>query len=347
MLVGLQIVWLLRLPSVQEKPWALYKTSGGTSSAQGSADTPVEDKCEECFNLHLQAFFWIDWTTLCTRVRNDKTFSSVVSEAREAKAGRGARPAVEEEVIAATKIELELERSFICMNEKEMRRDAAVSRIPKMAIKNVPQLEVPAEGGGETETVYCFKNPDDYYRKLHVKVNIGCQHLKTPMPAKNFVYQDQGGDIHTWLLEATSAGNGVANLLEKEVHLVSWEDFKAKRLSRGAGDDIAEECEPIDEEQNACSAAAESYRGAAAAVSAPMGVLCSKPGVTSATRLSTKTSPATTAKKVEKPEPVQRALSFGGSPGDGNDELACSASVVAASSVGDDSALADGLTGHS
>eukprot|EP00971_Amphidinium_carterae_P352906 6492769-Amphidinium_carterae.4 len=331
----------------QDKKWALYKSQGGgAGAAQGSATTAVEDKCEECYTLHEQAFFWLDWQALCARHHKDKAFAGIVGDARQAKAGHRHKPAVDEEVVAATKVELELERSFICLSDREMRRDASVSRIPKGALKSVPQIEVPGEGGGERETVYCFKEPSEPYRKLHVKVNIASQHTRTPMPLRNFVYAEQGGDVQNWLVETTAAETGVANLLDKEVHMVSWEDFKSKKLTKGCDDDKGDDVPDGTLEENACTLASESYIGAAAAASAPRSSLLGKPLSAILSKQSSKSSPSVASvKKADGAASLQRGLSFGSSPGDGVDDPSSAASLAGTSAFADESLVDDGLTG--
>ena len=100
----------------------------------------MDDKCEECFELWQQALKHMDWEELCTKTNKDKATTSLVKGIRDVKTGIVPKAFPDAEVLTSDSMEIEVSRSFTCMNEKEMRSASNSKRFSKLALKGLPTI---------------------------------------------------------------------------------------------------------------------------------------------------------------------------------------------------------------
>eukprot|EP00971_Amphidinium_carterae_P351131 6491928-Amphidinium_carterae.2 len=119
------------------------------------------------------AFWQYTWEGLCSTHLKDKGFAQVVTTAREAKQklAQNETKQTPENLADQVFVGIELEKSFIVASEKDMRSQVKdLHRVPRMALKGLSSLRVPAEAnGGEEEVVYLFRDPNETQRKAKLK----------------------------------------------------------------------------------------------------------------------------------------------------------------------------------
>ena len=116
---------------------------------------------------------YMEWDELGQLASESQMFSDGVAKAREMYQ-KGERLKVDlQSVSTNTQVGLFLDRSYIVISEREMRRHAELSRIKTSSLAKLPSLEVPHEDcSGEMETVFVFADPSQPFRKAMVRV--GC-----------------------------------------------------------------------------------------------------------------------------------------------------------------------------
>ena len=161
-----------------------------------------------------------------------------------------------------------------------------MARVPKMAVKNIPTVNLPTESGGE-ETMYIFKDPAEGQRRLLVTVEVGAKKARFDMPS--FTHSGQSASVANWVMSQWLENSGGGKVIDGGACLQEWEDFANKKLrkredERGDGELPAgsKECVNLLDDDDAgelVGAAAASFAMAppAAASSKPNGPSPSKP----------------------------------------------------------------------
>ena len=218
--------------SGQDVPWALY-----SRKASSRAQVPCDGHCEQCYTLWSQNFPWMSWESLVTRHSDDKAFAELVREVREIRVGSKPAPAVRESVVTEGRVKLQ--RSFLTLLEREMKRDTGLNRIPKTAIKNLPSVTMKNEQGNE-ETMFVFRDPQEPHRRLLVTCDVATTQQRHDLPS--FTHTGQGGSVAHHVMQQwldcldTSGGSKVL----EAVTMYDWTEFADKRLLK-KGDDEKEE----------------------------------------------------------------------------------------------------------
>ena len=189
----------------------------------------MDDKCAECWQLWRQNFTFLSWSGLVERAQ-DRAFQVLLKQVRGVMKGEAPPPSRAEELQSQTTFSLEIEHAFICMSDKEFKRATGLMRVPKGATKSVPVLKVPCQGGQGYEDVMMFRDPERPFRRAKVKVQQGMAVLKEEMPKKFFTYTGQAEDNRGAFCHRLHADSGVASMLEKEVHMLSWDEFCTTKL---------------------------------------------------------------------------------------------------------------------
>ena len=229
----------------------------------------VDDRCHGCFTLWTDCFGHMEWPEMIRRHSSETEFQALVTKARSVREGLSERPKHQEAVQQHTLHSVKVKRQFVVLTEKEMRRHASLARIPKMALKKVPKVLLPGDGG-QLEEMYCFLDTDNPFRKLEVESAIQCQQSKDIMAANQFAWTGQSKCCFSAAVPKESSSNGVAELLEKEVYLHSWDDFMRSKLMKeeAEAEDGAEANEQTTDQEDA--GLEEELSGAAAGVAEPL-----------------------------------------------------------------------------
>ena len=174
----------------------------------------------------------MDWEELCTKNSKDKATTSLVKGIREVKTGIVPKAFPDAEVLTSDSMEIEVSRSFTCMNEKEMRSASNSKRISKLALKGLPTIRAQAEDGSGEEILYCFKDESRPFRTAKVKVTMGSSLQKYKMQQDTQYWSGQGAETLTMANNSLCVASGLGGLLDKDIgnHLYSWEEFVEKKL---------------------------------------------------------------------------------------------------------------------
>ena len=237
----------------EEAKWALYKDTQA-----------ADDKCEECYQLWRGSFSHMLWPEVTAKHTSDREFQQLIQEAREVRFGDRDRPEKVETVVKKQTVGLRIIRTFVCLSEKEMRRASNLSRIPKMPLKHIPTIEAPSECGGPPETLFCFQDPAQPYRRAEVVVHSGVESCQDVLPFDSFAWEGQGKAYWKKEVKETGDASGLINLVNKEVYLPEWESFMHEKLVHGGGE-TEDEGVPEQTPANNPEAAGSAFSGVAAA----------------------------------------------------------------------------------
>ena len=124
---------------------------------------PSGSQCEQCWTLWQQAFSRVSWESLIQSVAKDANFKNKVEEARQVLLhAKDAKPLASQGVFAMQGVSLKIERSYVVLTERDMRRS-----IGRTQLKSLQSVQIPCEDGrAETETGYLFKDEEAPHRKL-------------------------------------------------------------------------------------------------------------------------------------------------------------------------------------
>ena len=139
----------------QETKWALYQKVGADAQ-----ERPCDQRCAECFDLWQRGFKYLSWSSMVEKAEASELFRDAIAEAR--KAMTGAKPMQGGAgVSSSTKVSLSIDRRFLVMSEKEMKKKAGLSRIPRPSLRNLPSITTPTADGSSTETLCAFLDPHE------------------------------------------------------------------------------------------------------------------------------------------------------------------------------------------
>ena len=161
----------------------------------------------------------------------DACFAAFVQGALAAQS-KGETAGVPSEVKQQCVLGVEIEKSFVVLSEREMRKESGLHRIPRMSLKSLPQLTLPSQpGGGEPEVLYAFADPDQPFRKARVKSFVGECLSETLMEPSKVFWADQGKTMLVHASTEQCAKLGVADTLQREAKLPTWDAFFLEKLA--------------------------------------------------------------------------------------------------------------------
>jgi hypothetical protein len=203
---------------------------------------PVDDKCEECWELWHEAFKHMPWEELCSKNASEPGFPTLLRAARDIKNGVAKATFSPSEVSSSSTLEVEVSRSFVVLSEKEMRAASNLTRITKAALKGVPQLTVPAEDGSGNEVVYCFRNEAMPFRVASVKVRLQESKAQTKMSTEQQYWAGQAAAYFTQAQTQMSSETGLHHCLDKDSHnsTFTWDEFLENRLNQKSRAQVGE-----------------------------------------------------------------------------------------------------------
>eukprot|EP00971_Amphidinium_carterae_P352500 6492624-Amphidinium_carterae.1 len=228
---------------VEDVKWALYskKSQGGVEEAEGT-------QCENCFSLWKRGFSFMEWPDLVML----GTAEAPKSEAVELQHNHGVR----------------VEKTFIALTEREMRKATGLPRISKTLLRACNQMQVPTPDAKGKETIYLFPCPEEPWRKCIVSSDLHASQRSPILNLQDTLWQGQSEEYHSMAV-AELADESYSSFVARDItgHLMTmtWDEFKtSKLLSSEEADDPPEEEDMEDNEETlllgvaATSAAASS-----------------------------------------------------------------------------------------
>ena len=134
-------------------------------------------------------------------------------------------------VFQTKKIQLEISRLYHIVSEQEIKRRTKVAKLSKAVLERVPTLTVPSEAGSEGETVYCFRHPDGELREARIKILLETTLESDTHNKDRSYFPEQPQHIWEATLQSSSDQCGVANVLEKEQYMTSFDQWASAKLN--------------------------------------------------------------------------------------------------------------------
>ena len=255
----------------QETKWALYsQTVAGVQLASGN-------QCEQCWTLWQHAFRHQSWEALLSQVAKDPAYKSMAEEARKAMLdGKSAKSFPDQSVFTVQGLSVEVERCYIIMTERDLRRASGLGRIGRTQLKGLQSVQLPMEDGQQgQETCYLFADEANPQRRMRIKVQMGSKLEAQNMRPAEVFWEGQGGCYHAHYSQQTAKQSGLLDVISKEqaghLNITSFETFAQDVLGVKIGGHDQEEQQlapdPADVGQPACAMVGVAAAGVAAAQS--------------------------------------------------------------------------------
>eukprot|EP00971_Amphidinium_carterae_P326310 6457010-Amphidinium_carterae.1 len=114
------------------------------------------------------------------------------------------------------------------MTERELKKEANVQRLSKVAMRSLPSCTLPSEQGGE-ELVYLFNDPSQAGKKLHIIAEWSAKKQQVELPS--YTHTGQGDNVVDFVLQKWLTENGGGKLVEGTT-LMGFPEFVEKKLTK-------------------------------------------------------------------------------------------------------------------
>ena len=221
------------MPSLEDKPWALRMALPRNTGIE----VPMDDKCQECFELWSLAFKAFTWEALCKQLPKDAALRAAWQEAKQQQQQPADnKPNYEPaSVFQVKQYSMEIERSFLCLSLKDLKKLSGLQKIPKQALQFLPTIRaVDLEGDGE-ETFFIFKDPSNPFRRCKLKMQEAHNMETEFMSPETHLWQGQGEHMYETQTKTFMDKAGVVNPMDKLTYLKSWDEFVEEKLSPPRG----------------------------------------------------------------------------------------------------------------
>ena len=161
----------------------------------------------------------MSWQKLHEQNARDTIFAQTVQRARDVLTGAAEATFPREELLVQKQVQLTLERAWLVLTEREVRRALQVPRVTKAMMKGVPVIQIPLEDGTPgTEAGYVFADASQPYRTAKVQISYGSAMQIQELAPKDNLYASQSSH---WQGDETSKqfkAAGVSDLMAKEIN---------------------------------------------------------------------------------------------------------------------------------
>ena len=305
------------MPLMEEKSWALYTRPESTAASSGSSvGQAVDNKCEDCYQTWSCGFKYLSWPEYADKFEKDAAFRDLAAKALSCKKGQMPQPTPASTVETTARFKIQIEKEYAIVTEKEMKKAAGLTRLPKLPLKTIPTLQVPVADNKSSETLYVFAHPDPAKQQRVAKVLVelegseSVQHL----PATENMWLGQAERYMESALEQQQIENGLSDLVKEKHRLVDFASFLSTKLLKSSRDDENDDDTAMEEEEPSQFHDPSTLVGPASLPMPALSVTPSKPGRgcgSGSQAGSTKKSP---------PTRVGSSASLGGSIMEGDDK---------------------------
>ena len=154
------------------------------------------------------------------------------------------------EVSENTRFILEVEKTFKCLNEKELRKLLQVGRLTKEALKGIPSIRVPTPSG-QQETLFIFRPDTPTHRTAKLRMIVEDYMSVRHMEPAAHLWEEQGQHTLRHTYDKLAGRVGLGDLMDKD-NLSSLEQFLEKRQAAKAKDGDANMTSKIESGANTC-----------------------------------------------------------------------------------------------
>lgn len=180
-----------RLPS-KAKTWAAARIVKQTSGEQSS--TPVGDICEECFQgwKEVLSAEFPKFEDMVRKCAHCKETASRVQQAYDVFGGKTKKVCNDEACESRVDYSIRIDRSFVIMNEREMRQALGRARVLKAQTRGLHSMTVPSEvDPSRDEEVWFFDDPSAPHRRATISATVGVGTVTQHMPLPTACYEGQ------------------------------------------------------------------------------------------------------------------------------------------------------------
>ena len=188
----------------------------------------------------------MEWPQFVQAVGDDAEMAALVARAKEIMNSKQPYTKPQETMSGVKSVSLKVERSWIILSDKEVRRQLGVARLTKASMKSVPQMVVPCEDGSPgSEQVYVFKDPQSQFRRATLQVVWGTQHEEKEMKDVDTMWPGQGLHLQGHTFQKQAETSGVLSLLQREMaghlRMIDFQQFVDSMQREDAEDPAVEE----------------------------------------------------------------------------------------------------------
>ena len=179
-----------------------------------------------------QSFQHLDWEALCAGLKKDVVLKKSFKQAQETIASPSSKSWHGSDVSTETRHVLEVARHFLCLSEKELRKQvpsSKESKLPKSVLATLPSIQLPGPDG-EIEEVFLFKHPQFPFRTATLRSSASQAMSTGVMSASNHNYEQQALDVFKHTQSQCIDEQGVRSLCQKEPHMLTLEEFCGKNF---------------------------------------------------------------------------------------------------------------------
>jgi len=219
-------------------PWADVYGNGNGHEGQ-----PIGTKCLACGQRHHRGFNWMSWETFCAEYTSNKAFKAAVHNSDN----QGHVGSLFGTVNTDLSTRIEISRSVTILSESELCKALGKPRLPKH-MRSVPTLTIPKVHDGtldasamraDTETVFCFTDPQQPYRKASLVVSMAASAHTCVL--KDVQAEGQRSAVLTKSFREVAGGANVATMLMGQAtkRLVPLDSFVDQKTACGRSGNTA------------------------------------------------------------------------------------------------------------
>jgi hypothetical protein len=191
---------------------------------------------EDCAHVYVRAFSWVPPAEFCEKMKKDKGFQDIVTEARHNIASKTDLPYRKEHVDETLTRSVSVKRKYTALNASEFKQ--ACGAFPRVKyVRHLPTLNIPTDANpDQLEKVYCVQHdPDGHFRTVTFKWEMGAVKAKPVMSTDDHIFKSQGDQMMKW------SANDITSRMDVEQSRYSYaskpiSDIKALVLKGEDGD---------------------------------------------------------------------------------------------------------------
>lgn len=217
----------------QAKAWAAEKVKTGANGVERKF--PHGGACFDCYNLWQKALAWEfpSFADLAKAHADDPVVAAKVSKIGRIIKGQEQNVSDPESLCSLTAAEVSIERSYLVLNESELRTELGAQRLLRGQSRHLHTLQIPSESDPACiEEVFVFSNPAQPYRRAIVNVFVSSTAVRERMTTVQSFYEGQGRHAlgNTW----QSVGAGATKLLNTKLPTLNGFVADYRKSSGGA-----------------------------------------------------------------------------------------------------------------
>ena len=120
-------------------------------------------------------------------------------------------------------------KSFVCLNQSELRKALGVNRLSKQLLAGVPSIRIPGDSG--EEEVWLFKNEAQPHRLCTIKTISSLEWQRQHLDEEKQTWQKQAEHVWRHQKSCQYDSTGVSAVMAKDT-LVSLDEYVAKRVKK-------------------------------------------------------------------------------------------------------------------